>query len=42
MLKLVGIFFAISIFASNEKEICHIKFILDVCSIVRNAVPKRP
>jgi hypothetical protein len=38
MLKLIGFFFAISIFASDEKEVCHTKLFLGVCSIVRNAV----
>lgn len=38
MLKLIGFFFAIYIFAPDEKEVCHTKFFLNVCGIVRNAV----
>jgi hypothetical protein len=38
MLKLIGFFFAIPIFAPDEKEVCHSKFFLGTGSIVCNAV----
>ena len=38
MLKSVGFFIAISIFAANEKEICHTKLFLDGCSVIFDAV----
>ncbi len=34
-----GLYFAIAIFAADEKEICHNKFFFDDDSIVFNAVP---